>query len=496
MDPLNLAERIEKFQASECYAYVKVRQLQWFLRGQQVDLSDKKQLKMLDNIFTISSADKVVNLLGYALNAPQRTFKEDEEVEQLLAHGDMCFVEEKVAKGIRRVVRKIKRKDRESPYCFSLIPLSVVVDYENLDSVYETLLIKIYKTSKCEYVDMTARVYKSLEHFLDTCQLPFSILCFPRDGEHSFDASGEIEIDCRNVGLKNRVFKMTDLVLGAVGIVGSVGAIFASGGLAIPFIAVGVGSAVYSGSRSIAHLVDSGLHGKSVNPFTDITALNNWLMFTVNAVSAVTLGASATATALSTADTTVDIFGQLTMVLKGISAGTEKLSMVDLVVFNVVEWRRLTMHERLALACSICFCFRKVISFHNAERLIRMVRLRQIYNKENAIPLIKALAEMNPREAEQLNTLRDRANIQEDQLFKWISEGANNSQDMLSKARFLLSIDDLCTEQSLHITDFKISRGTVEVESLFEVDPKLMNRIALDKHGGWASLKCPVRATR
>lgn len=394
-------------------------------------------------------------------------------------------------------------------------------------------------------------------------------------------------------------------------------------------------------------------------------------MFTVNAVSAVTLGASATATALTTADTTVDIFGQLTMVLKGISAGTEKLSMVDLVVFNVVEWRRLTMHERLALACSICFCFRKVISFHNAERLIRMVRLRQICmyfkdkvwpsltssktyysnvrefmelnesylekgmeivrvllrseftvrvneaftiirfndfeyrmshlfrielgmianllhmlwgilpilkdtfflmrnhfddesilkvvckyvdslggermhlelainqfiqffnvllpilnetpclidsgivlgkghrftigsafktfvtdNKENATPLIKALVEMNPREAEQLNALRDRVNIQEDQLFKWISEGTHSSQDMLSKARFLLSIDDLCTEQSLRITDFKISRGTIEVESLFEVDPKLMNRIALDKHGGWASLKCPVRATR
>lgn len=652
--------RIKKFQATECYQTVRNRLKQWYLRGQEVNLKDKNQLATMNKTFEAESANQVINLLGFALNKSLVEFQESpEEVERLLNTGEICFIEDKDSVMLRKVVDKMKS------YFFSLIPLVVVPDYDKPDKVYETLLIKVFvygENCKIYYVDMAARVYDSFEHYLEKNKLPFSILCFPRGGQVSFDATGDIEIECRNVGLKNTIFNVTDVVLGVVGVVGGVGTIFATGGLAIPFWTAAMGSAAYTSGRSIVKLVDSDQHGMSLNPLKDAKARNNWLMVSANLFAFASLGTSATIAAVTAnAETlTATTVGRLIMtgrVLKGISAGMNALTIMDSVVYTVNNWHLLSIYEKITLACSVCFCFREVISFINAERLIsqcqisgicnffqgcvtecitsidtfvtntrlffqsneqyletglRMVRelvknnfsvtvdeelttirffnleykfsnilqmehammvkflymiqgiasnfkgtfslmrkyfgdeailsavvkhaddrggevthygmvindliqvfeiLRRVSNDitvltemglivgaghhftissafktfvkcgvTKAIPLVKALVEMNPREAKRLNALRERPDTQEEQIFKWITEGTHKSDDMLFRAHALLTIDDLCTKQSLRITELKIAQATLVVESLIEVDPKLLSRITPDKH--------------
>lgn len=651
--------RIEKFKATECYQTVRNRLKQWYLRGQTVSLDDKNQLAGLNKLFEVKTENQVVNLLGFALNKPLAQFDESpEEVERLLANGEMCFIEDKASVMIRKVVAKMMS------YSFSLIPLVVVPDYDKPDKVYETLLIKVFfygDNCKLYYVDMAARIYDSFEHFLEKNKLPYSILCYPRDGQVSFDATGDIEIKCSNVGLKNSIFNVTDIVLGVVGVVGSAGTIFATGGLAIPFLTAAMGSAAYTTGRSIVKLVDSDQHGMSLNPLKDAEARNNWLMVSANLFAFASLGTTATIAAVATNAETITAtqLSRLVMagrVLKGFTAGVNALTIVDSVVYAVNNWHLLSLYEKISLACSVCFCFREVISFINAERLIRecqisgicnffkscvvgtitsidtfvtntrklfqsndqfletglrlvrdllrnnfdvtvdeefttfrffgveyktktilrmeQVRLskflymiqgialtfkdafslmRKYFGDETilstvskladdrggevehygmvindliqvfeilrrvgsditvltemglivgaghrftvssafktfvkcgvtkAIPLVKALVEMNPREANRLNALRDRPETQEELIFKWITEGTNRSDEMLSKVRSLLTVDDLCTEQSLRITNLNIPQATVEVESLIEVDPKLLKRIIPEK---------------
>ncbi|EDS26061.1 conserved hypothetical protein [Culex quinquefasciatus] len=637
--------RIEKFKATECYQTVRNRLKQWYLRGQTVSLDDKNQLAGLNKLFEVKTENQVVNLLGFALNMPLAQFDESpEEVERLLANGEICFIEDKASVMIRKVVAKMMS------YSFSLIPLVVVPDYDKPDKVYETLLIKVFfygDNCKLYYVDMAARIYDSFEHFLEKNKLPYSILCYPRDGQVSFDATGDIEIECSNVGLKNSIFNVTDIVLGVVGVVGSAGTIFATGGLAIPFLTAAMGSAAYTTGRSIVKLVDSDQHGMSLNPLKDAEARNNWLMVSANLFAFASLGTTATIAAVATNAETITAtqLSRLVMagrVLKGFTAGVNALTIVDSVVYAVNNWHLLSLYEKISLVCSVCFCFREVISFINAERLIRECQIsgicnffkscvvgtitsidtfvtntRQLFQSNDqfletglrlvrdllrnnfdvtvdeefttfrffgfeyktktilrmdqvrlnafslmrkyfgdetilstvskhaddrggevehygmvindliqvfeilrrvgsditvltemglivgaghrftvssafktfvkcgvtkAIPLVKALVEMNPREANRLNALRDRPETQEELIFKWITEGTNRSDEMLSKVRSLLTVDDLCTEQSLRITNLNIPQATVEVESLIEVDPKLLKRIIPEKH--------------
>lgn len=653
--------RIEKFRATEGYHTVRNRLKQWLLRGQNVTLANRDQLATLNKPFEADCMDQVINLLGFALQKPMVEFSETpEEVERLLTDGRTCFIEDKASKELRKVVAKM-----DGNYCFSLIPLTVVPDYEKVDTVYETLLIKVFAygaNCKIYYVDMAARVYESFEHYLETNKLPYSILCFPKNGQVSFDAAGDIEIECRNVGLKNKIFNVTDVVLGVVGMVGSAGTIIATGGLAIPFLTAAMGSAAYTTTRSIVKLVDSNQHGMSLHPLKDAEARNNWLMVSANLLAFASLGTTTAITAVAAnAETlTATQLSRLLMAgrwLKGITAGVNVLTVADSVVYTIVNWKILSTYDKLILACSICFCFREVISFVQAERLLRecnissicnffsscvsgaisstdmfvtnvrqmiqsndqymetamrlmselisnnfnwtvdeefttirffgfeykmaniirmeqamlakflnMIRgiaftfkdafsiMRRTFTDETillavskqaddrggevahygnvineliqvfeilrrvgkditvltemglivgkghrftissafkifvkcgvtkAIPLVKALIDMNPREARRLNALRDRPDMNEDLIFKWITDNTPSSKQMLSKIHTLLNIDDLCSEQSLRITNLNVQQSTLEVDSLVVVDPKLLTRITPDKH--------------
>lgn len=654
-------DRLEKFRANECYQTVRHRLKQWILRGQDVLLDSKEQITSLNKMFEADSADQVVNLLGYALNKPMVEFSDSaEDFERLFKDGKMCFIEEKAGKMLRKVVDKM-----DSSYCFSLIPLTVVPDYEKVDKVYETLLVKVFvygANCKIYYVDMAARVYESFEHYLEKTKLPYTILCFPKGGQVSFDAAGDIEIECRNVGLKNSIFEVTDVVLGVIGIAGSVGTIFATGGLAIPFLTAAMGSAAYTTGRSIVKLVDSDQHGMSLNPLKDAEARNNWLMVSANLFAFASLGTTTAIAAVTTnaetmAATTLSRLVMTGRVLRGVTAGVNAVTCIDTIVYTIKNWHSLSITDRFYLTCSICFCFREVISFANAERLVRecqisgicnfflgcvsgaknsidmfvtnarqliqsndqfletaMRLVRELFNNKfnvtvdeefttirffgieykmaniirmehgmlakflymiqgiastfkdaflilrrtfsdetilkavikdgdhrggevvhygnvtnellqafeilrrvgnditvltemglivgpghrftissafkifvkggvtKAIPLVKALIDMNRREANHLNALRDRPDANEDLIFKWITENTSSSEQMLSKIRSLLHIDELCTEQSLRITNLNVQKSTLEVNSLLVLDPKLLTRITPYKH--------------
>lgn len=70
-----------------------------------------------------------------------------------------------------------------------------------------------------------------------------------------------------------------------VGIAGATGAIFLSGGIATPFIAASVGSAIYATGRSIDVLRDKSAHQESLNPLCDSESRTAWLSLTAHVLT-------------------------------------------------------------------------------------------------------------------------------------------------------------------------------------------------------------------
>lgn len=366
------SKEIASFKTTECYRQVKDRLRMFFLRGNNVDPEYLREAGILNKIIEVQSNVQAINILGYVLNKPMADFDKlpADQLERLLRTlrtGDVCFIKEESRKQLEKVVKQMKS------FRFELIPLVVVTSRDKAEKNFETLLIKVHeKLGACSYVDISGRIYSSFKDFLDHNKLPPSILCYPKDGVVAFDANNEIKADCSVVGTTNAIKGTVDALVGVVGAAGAVGTIFATGGLAMPFMVVSCGSALYTTGRSIEKLVDAGTHGMTLNPFEDAEARNNWLMMSANLLTFASLGVAGLATKMEgfTASQ-ISRFMLANRIIRGVSAGVNAVTIVDSIGYMVNNWHRMTIYEKISVACAICFCFREVISFANAERLMR-----------------------------------------------------------------------------------------------------------------------------
>lgn len=639
------------FDCSPLFTQATERLRTFFLRGQEVDLDYLRKTGILTKIYDGKSDVHVINILGYALNKPVAKFDlPADQLEKMLRTGDICMYSKEAKEQLQKVVKQMEG------YRFELIPLVVVAEYKE-HKLFETLLIKVHGLYKVSYVDMSGRIYTSFDHFLNKNVLPHGILCYPKDGKVVFNDRNELLVDYQEVGLANSKKMNADLLVGLLGTAGTVGSIFATGGLAAPFIWLSCGSALYGTGRCVEKLIDASDHGLSVNPCESAEARNNWLMMSANLLTFASFGAAAgLATATKMEGVTVQQLGRIMMgsrIIRGVSAGVNAITVLDSIVYTAINWHRMSIYEKMSLASAVCFCFREVISFANAERLIRasqieglctffkscaisavgdvgmkdmsnisqrfvtqvkktfedneeyvatameLVRtlvldnfqisvsddftliklfgleykirniismpktelnkflymiqgiantfkdafslMRKMWGdgpiakavfkraEENGgnradygkalnelieifnllrkisddisiltdaqlkiggghhftigtayetfvksglgkgISLLRALVEMNPREIERMNNLRNKWGNKEAEIFEYVTHNSADSAEILSKLRFLLDVNETCTESFLHITDLHSSEQTVEIESMIRV---------------------------
>ncbi|XP_058829965.1 uncharacterized protein LOC131689126 [Topomyia yanbarensis] len=622
---------VSDFKASPRFLEVQERMQMFVFRGRDADNLNTNTLS-----FKLNSSVEVTNILGYALN--KKIVVDDALLSENFWTNDLSIIEEKDRLQLEKVVKQM------GSFQFDLMPLVLVRG----ETMMETLLIKVVERNGVKYVDISGRVYKDFRDFLANNQFPAGVLCYLRDGIVSVNAAGAMEIECCTVGIKNTVLNVTEVLVGAVGAVGTIGAIFATGGLAIPMLVMSYGSAAYVTGRSIEKLVDASKHGQSLNPLQDAEARKNWLMISANLLAFTSAGVSKMATMEGLAAKHVTRLFMANRIVKGGGALVSTAAIVDSIVYSVNNWKSLPLHEQIMLVCSICFCGREVISFANAERLMRanktegvsnffaqycesgcqmvsnsnfMLNVRKMFQendeyleaalklvknlirenisitvnqhftkikffgfeyeistllrikemdhfmytiqgivqslkdtfsllrtsfgdenvmdisfkraqdlggnradfgtaineilevfslilkisknvavltqasiiigaghkftvasafdiliktaKEKAVTLIKALVQMNSTEADQMNQIRSQ--IPDTTIFNWIITGSNVSDDMLAKIRFLLDVEKICTNKSLHITALDRNEGTIEIEYLINIDLQLFN---------------------
>ncbi|XP_029731451.2 uncharacterized protein LOC109426390 isoform X2 [Aedes albopictus] len=312
------------FKSSPAYAEATERLRMFFLRGQDVDPVYLREKGILNKVYDAQSEVHVINILGYALNKPFADFKQPaQELDQLLRSGNICMYADEAKKQLEKVVRQM------NSFRFELIPLVVVVEREKEQRLFETLLVKAYHPlNTFRYVDISGRIYNSLSHFLDKNMLPRGFLCYPKNGEVVFDKRCGLAVDCQQVGEENNSKMCRDLL--------------------------------------------------------DAEARNNWLMVSANLLTFASIGAAAgLAAATKMESVTVTQLGRLALanrVIRGVSAGVNAVTVLDSIGFAVVNWNRMNIYEKISLACSVCFCFREVISFANAERLIRASQVEGLCN--------------------------------------------------------------------------------------------------------------------
>lgn len=333
----------------------------FFLRGDYFDSDYLREAKIFNKVFEVQSHVQAINILGYVLNKPIANFDQlpAEQLEKMLWSGKDCFIQAESRKQLEKVVRQMKS------FRFELIPLMVVTNPNDAKKIIETVLIKVHETRfDYSYVDISGRIYSSFRNFLVNNILPLSILCYPKNEIVSFDAAKEINTECCVVGRANAQKGGMDALVGLIGAAGAVGTIFATGGLAMPFAFVVGGTALYTTGRSIENLVDASVHGKSLNPFEDAEARNNWLMMSANLLTFASLGVTGLAAKASR-------FKLADRIILGVSAGVNAVTIVDSVAYMANNWQQMTTDEKIKMASAVCFCFREVISLTNAKRLIR-----------------------------------------------------------------------------------------------------------------------------
>ncbi|XP_053692676.1 uncharacterized protein LOC128741122 [Sabethes cyaneus] len=341
------------------------------LRGRDVD--QVMQLNYLEP-FKLKTRVQVINVLACALNYPPL---EADDKSKNNDDGYACFYSEKTKQTLGQIVKQMP--SFQDQFQFDFVPLAMIKK-GNPTKPTLTLLLKCYTSSGYKYVDMCGRVYSNFMDFLEHNKLPHSTLLYPSGGIAAFDRTKRIEINTTEVGKVTEFFKRTDALVTTVGMIGSVGAMFATGGAATPLLLVSLGSAAYTTGRGIGSLHDAAMHGKSLNPFEDEEARQNWLMVSANLLAFASAGVTKLAAMEKLSAQGASRLSTASRYMRGTSASVSTIAIINTVVYSANNWKQLPYSQRIALVCSVCFCFKEVISFANAERLIKRSQLDGLCN--------------------------------------------------------------------------------------------------------------------
>ncbi|XP_055598881.1 uncharacterized protein LOC129748340 [Uranotaenia lowii] len=315
------------------------------------------------------------NTLGYALSLTMKDPNEwtDEEL-QLEFMEQLCFYDEESCKVIDKLVQQIYVGVHPNVPCrLTILPVELFCE----GKLYEAPLFRYHfqqqaNEAEPKFIDSIGRVYQNFEDFLNNNKYPSAEMMFPKEGKLVATNLKNVTYEIRKTpAWKNYYFKALDIATGIIGIAGATGAIFLSGGLAMPFIAASVGSAIYATGRSIDVLRDKSAHQESLNPLSDSESRTAWLSLTAHVL---TFGTMPHISAISGVASTSHSIATGFKVCNFINETGNIIS--DLVICDTLSamhsnYYNASIETRLAHAASICFWTKTVISIRQAELMMK-----------------------------------------------------------------------------------------------------------------------------
>ncbi|XP_029723896.2 uncharacterized protein LOC109408766 [Aedes albopictus] len=314
------------------------------------------------------------NTLGYALSLTMKDPNEwtDEEL-QLEYMEQLCFYDEESCKTIDKLVQQMYNGIHRNVTCrLTILPIELYSE----GKLYEVPLFRYQfqqsTDTEPKFIDSIGRVYQDFGDFLKNNKYPSAEMMYPKEGRLEPTNLKNVVYDiCKTPAWKNYYFKALDIATGIIGIAGATGAIFLSGGLATPFIAASVGSAIYATGRSIDVLRDKSAHQESLNPLSDSESRTAWLSLTAHVL---TFGTMPHISALSGVASTSHSIATGFKVCNFINETGNIIS--DLVICDTLSamhsnYYNASIETRLAHAASICFWTKTVISIRQAELMMK-----------------------------------------------------------------------------------------------------------------------------
>ncbi|ETN67580.1 hypothetical protein AND_000604 [Anopheles darlingi] len=319
----------------------------------------------------------LANTLGYALNLSMKdpnTWTDDELQQEYME--ELCFYDEESRKTIDKLTQQMYHQGSvvpEEPCHLTILPIELYAE----GKLYEVALFRYQfgdlQATEPKYVDSYGRVYESFRDFLRNNKYPSAEMMYPEEGR--LVASGEKKTVTYGVGRtpawKAYYLKALDIATGIIGVAGATGAIFLSGGIATPFVAASIGSALYATGRSIDVLRDKSAHQESLNPFLDSESRTAWLSLTAHVL---TFGTMPHISALSGVASTSHSIATGFKVCNFINETGNIIS--DLVICDTLSamhsnFYNASIETRLAHAASICFWTKTIISIRQAELMMK-----------------------------------------------------------------------------------------------------------------------------
>ncbi|XP_021711612.1 uncharacterized protein LOC5578603 [Aedes aegypti] len=314
------------------------------------------------------------NTLGYALSLTMKDPNEwtDEEL-QMEYMEQLCFYDEESCKTIDKLVQQMYNGIHRNVTCrLTILPIELYSE----GKLYEVPLFRYHfqqaTDTEPKFIDSIGRVYQDFDDFLKNNKYPSAEMMYPKEGRLEPTNLNNVVYDiCKTPAWKNYYFKALDIATGIIGIAGATGAIFLSGGLATPFIAASVGSAIYATGRSIDVLRDKSAHQESLNPLSDSESRTAWLSLTAHVL---TFGTMPHISALSGVASTSHSIATGFKVCNFINETGNIIS--DLVICDTLSamhsnYYNASIETRLAHAASICFWTKTVISIRQAELMMK-----------------------------------------------------------------------------------------------------------------------------
>lgn len=203
------------------------------------------------------------------------------------------------------------------------------------------------------------------------------------NGHLTRNSNGYVQTRCKSTPFgsnKAKFMKNADIGTGIIGIVGAVGTLFISGGAALPFVVAGIGSAIYTTTRSVYHLVDRGSHGQTLSPFDNHETFSLWLGIGANLISFGAMGATIRLSTLAfqgkNITNSLRIFVNL---MNGTSLTVNSVAVANSLAYMALHFEEMSAIDVLMQVASIAFWAKSVFSYKPAAKIVREIH-NQVLN--------------------------------------------------------------------------------------------------------------------
>lgn len=324
---------------------------------------------------------QLLNTIGIALNVhfSDPSSWTDEEIEEA-EFGHLCFFKGESREAIDVIVNKIAgvSKGKESQL-ITVLPIQL---YSG-GKLYSLSLFRFKASSKWRFVDNVGRIYKNFSDWKENNVLPPGKVCYPLDGHLQRNCKGYVQTRCKSTpygSSQAKVIKTADISTGVIGIIGGIGTLFLTGGAALPFVLAGLGSAVYTTTRSVYHLVDRGSHSQSINPFESHETFSLWLGIGANMISFGAMGATIRLSTLAFQGKNISqSFRALVNIINGSSVAVSSVAVANSLAYMAIHFEEMTPIDLLMQVASVAFWAKSVFSYKPAATIVKEIH-NQVLN--------------------------------------------------------------------------------------------------------------------